>query len=59
MFEKLKGFVQYAAKAVWVGVGPVIVELVDNLIVDMGTIFQTALSVLAASFVVYFVPNKP
>ena len=59
MFEKLKGFVQYAAKAVWVAVGPAVIALVDSLVVEMGSIVQAALSALAASFIVYWVPNKP
>jgi hypothetical protein len=57
MFEKAKGFVAYAAKAVVAAVGPVLVALFDSIAVELGSIVQTAASALVAAVLVYFTRN--
>jgi hypothetical protein len=59
MIEKLKGFTQYIAKAIMAAVGPLLVEVIDNLVIEFGTIVQAAGSALVAAVLVYFVPNGP
>ena len=57
MFESIKGFVAYIAKAVAAAAGPGLVKLVDVVVVEMGSIVQTAASAAVAAVLVYFTRN--
>ena len=59
MFEKMKGYVQYAAKALVAAAAPIVMELIDNLVVEMSNAVQGMSSAVLAAVAVYVTRNAP
>jgi len=57
MFESIKGFAAYIAKAIAAAAGPALVQLFDVVAVELGSIVQTTASALVAAVLVYFTRN--
>ena len=57
MFEKLKGYFKYAAKAVVAAVSPLVIQLVNDLMIEMPGLVQAAVTALVTATLVYWVKN--